>query len=211
MKNKWEKKRFKLENRFIYFSTVCHSLIALDIFAQFDSDDLFLRAVNMSVLFHLLYAAHPHRWSTSIFTDFYKSSRNFAPCPFSFAHLLSHSLVELLDIQILFYLALSHTCMHCQSIIYTIHAGTSSFAWNAHETSWISLSLSYSFAHKDLCASGSQPAIESNLFSYLIYDFIISFHFQHSIRNLLSYFFLFHVFVCSISRFNEGTAHLILS
>lgn len=142
MKNKWEKKRFKLENRFIYFSTVCHSLIALDIFAQFDSDDLFLRAVNMSVLFHLLYAAHPHRWSTSIFTDFYKSSRNFAPCPFSFAHLLSHSLVELLDIQILFYLALSHTCMHCQSIIYTIHAGTSSFAWNAHETSWISLSLS---------------------------------------------------------------------
>lgn len=142
MKNKWEKKRFKLDNRFIYFSTVCHSLIALDIFAQFDSDDLFLRAVNMSVLFHLLYAAHPHRWSTSIFTDFYKSSRNFAPCPFSFAHLLSHSLVELLDIQILFYLALSHTCMHCQSIIYTIHAGTSSFAWNAHETSWISLSLS---------------------------------------------------------------------
>lgn len=43
-----------IENRFIYFSTVWHSLnaLALDIFAQFDSHDLFSRAMNTSIPFH---------------------------------------------------------------------------------------------------------------------------------------------------------------
>lgn len=49
------------------FPTVRHSLIALDIFAQFDFDHLFSRVMN------ILFTIIQPRWSMPIFTDFNKS------------------------------------------------------------------------------------------------------------------------------------------
>lgn len=64
--------------------TVCHSLIALDIFAQFDFDDLFSRAMNK--LFPIIQL----RWLTPIFTDFNKSFSHPQFCsPFG-----THSIVR---------------------------------------------------------------------------------------------------------------------
>lgn len=67
-------------------------------------------------------------WSTLISTDSYKSHRsacrNFdSCCCFFFVVLLflTASLVQLLDCCLFF------SCLHCQSITYTIHTGTSSF------------------------------------------------------------------------------------
>lgn len=125
----------------LYFSTVWHSLNALDIFAQFESHDLFSRAMNTKAYhFHCWHysvcASHriaSHiRWSTSIFTDFYKSSRNFASWPFRRILLLFIHLGLFSSRKSIYTFYLIH--FSTLSINHKYNSVQERFPWNAYES-----------------------------------------------------------------------------
>lgn len=115
------------------FLTVYHSLIALDIFAQFDFDDLFSRVMN------ILFTIIQPWWSMPIFTDFNKS---FSHPQFHLTcvSLLRHAL--LLD---------THIRLSINQCIYFVEELT--ILHIMHSTSLLELSVLINFLSRFMCVS----------------------------------------------------------